>query len=278
MWINLLFVVQNWVSFYRCELTYFLSSKIELVFVVQYLVLTYFFVVQNWVRAQSPQCQCGVWQNICLIPNENILNKKHSEWPWYTWPVRRVRMYVYEACTYVCILLLRSLSSSAFDLLSVRENFFWKSPAHTILTFSKIPRRPLIEPNVVSVYPIKSKLTIIRVCEVQRGQFGWCDIIDWPMSTFNTQWKESWINFQNGVESFFTWPFEIVVKCFLLGLPSGLWAAYEGNSGQLMLFRESRPISAQWDIYRIFTPQQNVTRGDIFSQYFLWENICMGYL
>ena len=30
-----------------------------------------------------------------------------------------------------------------------------------------------------------------------------------------------------------------------------------------MLFLERRAISAQWDIYRIFTPQQNVTRGDL---------------
>ena len=203
---------------------------------------------------------------------KNILSDlgTHGLWGVYVCMyMRRVRTYVYCCCVLCPPQLLTFFLS---------ERIFWKSPVHTILTFSKIPCRPLIEPNVVSVYPIKSKLTIIRVCEVQRGQFGWCDIIDWPMSTFNTQWKESWINFQNGVESFFTWPFEIVVKCFLLGLPSGLWAAYEGNSGQLMLFRESRPISAQWDIYRIFTPQQNVTRGDIFSQYFLWENICMGYL
>ena len=147
-------------------------------------------------------------QNICLIPNENILNKNilsdlgtHGLWGVYVCMyMRRVRTYVYCCCVLCPPQLLTFFLSERI--------FFWKSPVHTILTFSKIPCRPLIEPNVVSVYPIKSKLTIIRVCEVQRGQFGWCDIIDWPMSTFNTQWKESWINFQNGVESFFTWPFE----------------------------------------------------------------------
>ena len=34
---------------------------------------------------------------------------------------------------------------------------------------------------------------------------------------------------------------------------------------------ESRPISAQWDIYRIFTPQQNVARGDICTLFSMWR-------
>ena len=64
-------------------------------------------------------------------------------------------------------------------------------------------------------------------------------------------------------------------------LPSGIFIGYLHHNRMLPggisfhnIFYEK--IFA-WDIYRIFTPQQNVTRGDIFSQCCPWEKILITY-
>ena len=118
---------------------------------------TYFFFIQNWVKEQSPG------RHWCLAKYMSSSQWKHLEWPFdtqcvsfraKTLRVALVHMALYSRLSTWCVNVAFSIVLNF--LLSLREKIFLGFPH--LSSFILFPKHSslLIEPNVLSMYLVRS--------------------------------------------------------------------------------------------------------------------------